>query len=108
MYLEFTIHVCRDNDQQLYNDLRIFKVVFCIYLLADVLHELNILNKIFQIENVDLSQLRAQIELTTRSLTQMFLDAENFGVDSKYVKIFMDIAQYGTIEYRELRIPSHK
>ena len=57
MYLEFTIHVCKDNDQQLYNDLRIFKVVFCIYLLADVLHELNILNKIFQIENVDLSQL---------------------------------------------------
>ena len=59
MYLEFTIHVCKDNDQQLYNDLRIFKVVFCIYLLVDVLHELNISNKIFQIENVDLSQLEA-------------------------------------------------
>ena len=92
--------MCRDNDHQLYNDLRIFKVVFCIYLLADVLHKLNILNKIFQIENVDLSQLGAQIELTTRSLTRMFLDAENFGVDSKYVKIFMDVAQDGTIEYR--------
>ena len=101
MYLEFTIHVRKDNDQQLYNDLRIFKVIFCIYLLADVLHELNILNKIFQIENVDLSQLGAQIELTTCSLTRMFLDAENFGVDSKYVKIFMDVAQDGTIKYRD-------
>ena len=67
----------------------------------DVLHELNILNKIFQIENVDLSQLGAQIELTARSLTRMFLDAENFGVNSKYVKIFMDVAQDGTIEYRD-------
>ena len=93
--------MCRDNDHQLYNDLRIFKVVFCIYLLVHVLPELNILNKIFQIENVDLSQLGVQIELTTRSLTRMFLDAENFGVESKYVKIFMDVAQDGTIEYRD-------
>ena len=31
----------------------------------------------------------------------MFLDAENFGVDSKYVKIFMDVAQDGTIKYRD-------
>ena len=85
MNLEFTIHVCRDNDQQLYNDFKIFKVIFCIYLLANVLHELNILNKIFQIENVNLSQLGAQIELIICSLTQMFLDAKNFGVDSKYV-----------------------
>ena len=93
--------MCRDNHHQLYNDLRIFKVVFCIYLLADVLQELNILNKIFQIENVDLSQLGAQIELTTCSLTWMFLDAENFGVDFKYVKILMDVAQDGIIEYRD-------
>ena len=101
VYLKFTIYVCRDNDQQLYNDLKIFKVVFCIYLLADVLHELNILKKIFQIENVDLSQLGAHIELTTCSLIRMFLDVENFGFDSKYVKIFMDVAQDGTIEYRD-------
>ena len=45
----------RDCDQQLYNDLRIFKVVFSIYLLADVLQELNIWSKKFQIENVDFS-----------------------------------------------------
>ena len=69
MYVGFVIYVCRDNNQQLYNDLRIFKVIFCIYLLADVLQELDILNKIFQIENADFSQLGAQIELTIRSLT---------------------------------------
>jgi hypothetical protein len=61
--------MCGDCDEQLYNDLRIFKVVFCIYLLADVLQELNVLSKKFQTENVDLSQLGAPIELTTRSLT---------------------------------------
>ena len=31
----------------------------------------------------------------------MFLDAENLGVDFKYVKIFMDVAEDGTIEYRD-------
>ena len=69
-----------------------------------MLQELNILNKIFQIKNADLSQLGAQIELTTRSLTRMFLDAENFASDSKYVKTFMDVAQNGTIEYSLYRI----
>jgi hypothetical protein len=64
--------MCRDCDQQLYNDLRIFKVVFYIYLLVDVLQELNVLSKKIQTENVDLNQLGAQIELTTRSLTRMF------------------------------------
>ena len=83
----------RDCDQQLYNDLRIFKVVFGIYLLADVLQELNVLSKNFQTENVDLSQLGAQIELTTRPLTRMFLNANNFGGDSKYVKTFMEVAE---------------
>ena len=42
----------------------------------------------------------AQIELTIRSLTQMFLDAKNFGVDSKYINTFMDVAQDEIIEYR--------
>jgi hypothetical protein len=52
-------------------------------------------------KNVDLSQLGAQIELTTRSLTRMFLDAENFGGDSKYIKTFMKVAEDGIIEYRD-------
>ena len=29
------------------------------------------------------------------------MDIENFGVDSKYVRTFMDIAHGGTIEYRD-------
>jgi hypothetical protein len=93
--------MCRDCDQQLYNDLRIFKLVFCIYLLADVLQELNVLSKKIQTENVDLNQLGAQIELTTRSLTRMFLDAENFGGDSKYIKTFIEVAEDGFIEYKD-------
>ena len=47
--------MCSDCDQQLYNDLIIFKVMFYIYLLADVLQQLNILSKKIQTENVDLS-----------------------------------------------------
>jgi hypothetical protein len=31
----------------------------------------------------------------------MFLDAENFGGDSKYVKTFMEVAEDGIIEYRD-------
>jgi hypothetical protein len=77
-------------------------VAFCINLLANVLHELNILYKIFQIENVDLTQLGAQIELTMRFLMHMFLNVENFGADSKYLKAFMDVGDGGIIQYRDL------
>ena len=31
----------------------------------------------------------------------MFLDVENFGANSKYVKIFMDVAYDGTNGYRD-------
>ena len=84
--------------------MRIFKVVICIYLLhliGCVLQELNVLSKKFQTDNVYISQLGAQIELTTRSLIRIFLYAENFGGDSKYIKIFMEVAKDGIIEYRE-------
>ena len=55
MYVGLIIYVYGDNDQKLYNDFKIFKLVFCIYLLIDVLEGLNILNKIFQSENADLN-----------------------------------------------------
>jgi hypothetical protein len=93
--------MCRDCDKKLYNDLKTFKVVLCIYLLVDVLQELNVLSKNIQTENVDLNQLGVHIELITRSLTRMFLDAENFGGDSKYIKTFMEVAEDGIIEYRD-------
>ena len=66
-----------------------------------MLQEFNILNKIFQIENMDLNQLGEHTKLTTQSLIQMFMDAENFGAISKYVKTFMDVAHDRTIEYRD-------
>ena len=47
--------MCSDCDQQLYNGLIIYKVMFYIYLLADVLQQLNILSKKIQTENVNLS-----------------------------------------------------
>jgi hypothetical protein len=51
-------------------------IILCAMLIAKYeqtcLQELNVLSKHFQIENVDLSQLGAHIELTTRSLTRMF------------------------------------
>ena len=77
------------------------------YLLADVLQEFNVLSKKFQTENIDLNQLGAQIELTTRSLTRMFLDAKNFGGDSKYVKTFMEVAEDGIIGYRDKTVIIH-
>jgi hypothetical protein len=71
-------------------------IILCAMLIAKYeqtyLQELNVLSKKIQTENVDLSQLGSQIELTTRSLTRMFLDAENFGGDSKYIKTFMEVA----------------
>ena len=89
--------MCTDCDQQLYNDLRIFKVVFWLIFYKSLMFRA----KKNQTGNVDLSRLGTQIELTTRSLTRMFVDAKNFGGDLKYIKTFIEVAEDGDIQYRD-------
>ncbi|KAH7426364.1 hypothetical protein KP509_11G098700 [Ceratopteris richardii] len=56
-----------------YEKLCIFKVLFCIHLLADVLLELDGLTKIFQKESTDISSFSTSIEVCLNSLKKKFL-----------------------------------
>ncbi|MCO5573711.1 hypothetical protein L7F22_027485 [Adiantum nelumboides] len=71
-----------------YKKLRIYKVLFVIHLLADVLHDLNVLNKHFQEDNVDIASISAFIEVTLSSLRRKFLE-DDFGKGTKFLKKFM-------------------
>ncbi|KAI5083855.1 hypothetical protein GOP47_0000024 [Adiantum capillus-veneris] len=58
----------KDNAKSWYEKLRVYTVLFCIYMLADVVRDLNALNTHFQKENVDIPSISAEIEVTIASL----------------------------------------
>jgi hypothetical protein len=78
-------------------------VLFFIHLLADVLGELNTLNKIFQRENLDLTEIEDAIEITTRFLARKFLvhEDEKFGADTKFVAQFLDNSRGVEIHFQD-------
>ena len=88
---------------ELYHEFRCFSILFFIHLLADVLGELNTLNKIFQKENLDLTEIGEAIEITTRSLSRKFLvdEKEEFGADTKFVAHFLDISRSDQIHFQD-------
>ena len=90
-----------EGDEELYHGFTNFSVLFFIYLLADVLKDLNILNQKFQEENLDLSKIGASMEITMRTLRRKFLVTNEFGVDEPFITIFLEISRGGTIEYQD-------
>ena len=88
---------------ELYHEFCCFLVLFFIHLLADVLGELNTLNKIFQKENLDLTEIGDTVEITTRSLSWKYLvdEKEEFGLDTKFVAHFLDISRGGQIHFQD-------
>ncbi len=89
---------------ELYFEFHSYLLLFFIHLLADVLGELNILNKTFQTENIDLSNIGIAIELTIRSLSRKFLvdEEDEFGADTKFVAQFLDVSRGDEINYRDV------
>ena len=89
--------------EELYHEFRCYSVLFFIHLLADVLGELNTLNKISQKENLDLTEIGDAIEITTWSLSRKFLVYEDveFGADTKFVAQFLDISRGGEIHFQD-------
>ncbi|MCO5587233.1 hypothetical protein L7F22_041180 [Adiantum nelumboides] len=79
----------KDNAKSWYEKLRVYKVLFCIYMMADVLKDLNVLNTHFQKENVDIPSISAEIEVTIASLKRKFIERE-FGKGTHFLKKFMD------------------
>lgn len=65
----------REN-RDLYVYFTSFKVQFFLHLLADVLHNLNILNKKFQVENIDITSIGTELVTTMDILEARFLIGE--------------------------------
>jgi hypothetical protein len=89
--------------EELYHEFRCYSVLVFIHLLADVFGELNTLNKIFQKENLDLTEIGDSIEITTRSLSRKFMvyEYEEFGADTKFMAQFLDISKGGEIHFQD-------
>ena len=97
-----------DGCEKLYHEFCCFSVLFFIHLLADVLGELNTLNKIFQKENLDPTKIGEAIEITMQSLSRKFLvDEEEFGADTKFVTHFLDISRGGQIHFQHFTGAMH-
>ncbi|MCO5579189.1 hypothetical protein L7F22_033042 [Adiantum nelumboides] len=79
----------KDKAKGWYDKLWVYKVLFCIYMLADVLRDLNVLNTHFQKENVDIPSISVEIKVIVASLKRKFLEQE-FGKGTHFLKKFMD------------------
>ncbi|BBN17305.1 hypothetical protein MPTK1_7g13480 [Marchantia polymorpha subsp. ruderalis] len=77
-----------------------FQLQFCLNLLADVLCDLNKLNKKFQEEKVELTAIGAQLDVTISALKRRFLRGfEEFAQGTKYLKEFLKQADGGELQY---------
>ncbi|KAH7442475.1 hypothetical protein KP509_03G090600 [Ceratopteris richardii] len=81
-----------------YEKLCIFKVLFCIHLLANVLLELDGLNKNFQRESIDITSFSTSIEVCLNSLKKKFL-GDIFAKSTTYLKLFIEKAQMGYLKH---------
>ncbi|KAH7281139.1 hypothetical protein KP509_36G032200 [Ceratopteris richardii] len=85
-----------------YEKLCIFKVLFCIFkvlfYVADVLLELDGLNKIFQKESIDITSFSTSIEVCLNSLKKKFL-GDIFAKNTIYLKLFIENAQMGYLKH---------
>jgi hypothetical protein len=84
-----------------YDKTRIYSIQFCFHMLADVLGELNKLNKTFQEENVDITTIGLALEVTISTLSRWFLRKETFAEGTTYLSKFLSDSQYGYIEIKD-------
>jgi hypothetical protein len=81
-----------------YDKARIFSVQFCLHMLADIMCELNKLNKQFQEEYIDVSSLGAAIDVTVNTLKRWFLRSDTFADGTCYLSKFIDASKFGFLE----------
>lgn len=84
--------------QALYDKLCIYKVLFSIYMLADVLHDLDVLNKVFQKETLDVTLFSTSFEVTLSSLRRKLLSYE-FAKDTLYLKDILESTKAGLLHH---------
>ncbi|GLJ15221.1 hypothetical protein SUGI_0248780 [Cryptomeria japonica] len=85
----------------LYERARIYSIQFCLHMLADVLGELNKLNKIFQEENVDITVIGLALDEAIGNLYRWFFRKGAFVEGTTYLSNFLIDSQFGCIEVKE-------
>ena len=86
-----------------YHEFWCYLVLFFIHLLANILGELNTLNKTFQKKNLDFTKIEDAIEIAILSQFRKFLvdEDDKFGINTKYVAQFLDISKGGEIHFQD-------
>ncbi|CAI5508324.1 unnamed protein product [Closterium sp. Naga37s-1] len=78
--LPAVIVLLKELNSKMYKLASSYRFHFFLYFLADVLEQLNILNKTFQQKQLDLVSLHAQIKRTTRHIESRYVDCgDDFG-----------------------------
>ena len=88
----------RERKNSWYDKARIFSVQFCLNMLADVLNELNNLNKKFQEDNVDVTSLGIAIDHTLNSLKRYFCKSDSFAEGAVHLTKFLKDSKDGFLE----------
>ena len=70
----------------------------CLHMLADIMCELNKLNKKFQEEYVDVTSLGGAIYVTINTLKRCFLRSDTFAKGTSYLSKFLDASKFGYLE----------
>jgi hypothetical protein len=80
-----------DNDAAyLYDNLRSLKIIYCLYFLADILHMLSLLSKVFQYKCVNVTSIGSIVKIEIIQIKMLFveeridLNACTFNEDSGY------------------------
>lgn len=80
-----------------YDKARIYSIQYCLHMLVDVLGELNKLNMTFQEENVEITTIGLDLEVTISTLSRQFLRKETFAEDTIYLSKFLSDSQMDTL-----------
>ena len=88
----------KERKNSWYHKARIFSVQFCLNMLADVLMELNNLNKKFQQDNVVVTSLGIAIEHTLNTLKRCFSRPNSFAEGAIHLTKFFKDSKDGFIE----------
>lgn len=81
-----------------YDKARIYLVIFCLHMLADIMLILNKLNIKFQEEYVDATSLGASIDITINTLSRWFMRSDAFSNGTCYLSKLLDAYKYGYLE----------
>ncbi|CAI5537225.1 unnamed protein product [Closterium sp. Naga37s-1] len=73
-----------ERNHKVYEIVTCYKFQFCLFFLADILADMNDLNRCFQKRDIDVTEIAKTIEATTADLTERYLDTDKqFGGEGK-------------------------